>query len=157
MLAFVREAALALLASVAMAGDTFYAGTWKINSAALAPWADAAHKDDAAEMRSLVGRIVIIKENEITGPRQVACKGPKYKVVDSSAEGLFQGAFDEIHRKDPSVDPGKLAAKAGFKGTLWKTLETGCGNELDYHFIDADTVTFGLNNYIYYLKKQPAR
>jgi len=51
----------------------------------------------------------------------------------------------------------KLAAQAGFrgpKGTKWKTLETGCGNELDFHFIDPMTAAFGLNNVVYTLKKQ---
>jgi len=67
---------------------------------------------------------------------------------------LFQGAFDEMRRKDKSVDPAKLAAKLGFKGSSWKTVETGCATELDFHFIDPSTTTFGLNNYVYVLKKQ---
>ncbi|HVO96831.1 MAG TPA: hypothetical protein VMT15_02140 [Bryobacteraceae bacterium] len=151
-----RLFAILIASPVLFAGDAFYLGTWKIDSATLAPWADAAHKDDAAEMKTLVGKIVVIKAAEIAGPRQVVCKGPKYNVVDSPAEGLFQGAFDEMHRRDASLDPGKLAARSGFKGTSWKTLETGCGNELDYHFIDPNTTAFGLNNYVYYLKRQPA-
>lgn len=67
---------------------------------------------------------------------------------------LFQGAFDEMQRRDPKVDPAKLAAKLGFRGSSWKTLETGCATELDFHFIDPNTTTFGLNNYVYTLKKQ---
>jgi hypothetical protein len=67
---------------------------------------------------------------------------------------LFQGAFGEMHARDKSVDPAKVAATLGFRGSLWKTLETGCGNELDYHFLDAGTSAFGLNNYVYILKKQ---
>ena len=67
---------------------------------------------------------------------------------------LFQGAFDEMHRRDPSVDPAKLAARLGFHGSKWKTLETGCGNELDFHFPDPNTAEFGLNDYVYTLKKQ---
>jgi hypothetical protein len=67
---------------------------------------------------------------------------------------LFQGEFGEMNRRDKSADPAKLAAKLGFKGTSWKTVETGCGNELDFHFIDPATTTFGLNNYVYTLKKQ---
>lgn len=66
-----------LIASLSLfAGDTFYLGTWKIASAVEAPWADAAHQDDAAEMKSLVGKIVIFKAGEIAGPGQVACKAP---------------------------------------------------------------------------------
>lgn len=149
--------AILIASPVLFAGDAFYLGTWRIDSATLAPWADAEHNDDAAEMKSLVGKTVVIGPKHIAGPRQVACNGPNYKVVDSPAEGLFQGAFDEMHRRDRSVDPAKLAAKVGFKGSSWKTLETGCGNELDFHFINPGTAAFGLNNFVYYLKKQPSR
>jgi hypothetical protein len=146
--------AIVAFAIVAFAADPFYLGTWKIASAVEAPWADAHHKDDAAEMKSLVGKTIIIKSNEIVGPRQLGCNGPHYQVKDYPADMLFQGAFDEMHRRDKSVDPLKLAAKLGFKGNSWKTVETGCGNELDFHFIDPTTTTFGLNNYVYTLKKQ---
>jgi hypothetical protein len=149
-----RVPAFLLAALTLFAGDAFYIGTWKIDSAVLAPWADAAHKDDAAEMKSLVGKIIVLKANEIVGPRQAACKGPHYQVKDYPADMLFQGAFGEMQSRDKSVDPAKLAAKLGFKGSAWKTLETGCGNELDFHFIDPATTTFGLNNYVYTLKKQ---
>lgn len=145
---------MVLLAPLAFAADTFYLGTWKIDSAVLAPWADAAHKDDAAEMKALVGKTVTFKPAEIAGPRQVACKGPKYRVKDYPADMLFQGAFGEMQRRDKSEDPTKLAAKLGFRGSSWKTLETGCATELDFHFIDPVTTTFGLNNYVYTLKRQ---
>jgi len=56
-------------------------------------------------------------------------------------------------RRDKSADPAKIAAKLGFRGSSWKTLETG-GGELDYHFLDPGTAAFGLNNYVYILKKQ---
>jgi hypothetical protein len=143
-----------MLSPTLFAADAFYLGTWKIASAAEAPWADAKHKDDAAEMKSLVGKTVIIKPTEISAPRQLACKGPKYEVKDYPADMLFQGAFEEMKRRDKSVDPAKLAAKLGFRGSSWKTLETGCGMEIDFHFIDPATTTFGLNNYVYTLKKQ---
>ena len=59
-----------------------------------------------------------------------------------------------MRRRDKSIDPIKVAASAGFHGSRWKTLETGCANELDFHFIDLNTAAFGLNNYIYVMKKQ---
>lgn len=136
------------------AADTFYVGTWKIDSAKVAPWADANRKPDPAEMKSLVGKTITIQPWGINGPRQLACKNPKYEVKDYPADMLFQGAFDEMRRRDKSADPAKLAAGLGFKGSSWKTVETGCGNELDFHFIDPSTFTFGLNDYVYYLKKQ---
>ena len=68
---------------------------------------------------------------------------------------LFQGSFGEMHSRDKSVDPAKVAGTVGFRGASWKTLETGCAVEIDYHFIDPTTAAIGLNNYIYTLKKQP--
>lgn len=136
------------------AADAFYIGTWKVVSAVPAPWANAELTPDEPEMKELSGKIVVFKSNEITGPHQVACKGPKYRVKNYPADMLFQGMFGEMHEKDKSVDPAKMAAKVGFQGKSWKTLETGCGNEVDWHFIDPMTVAFGLNNVVYTLKKQ---
>lgn len=145
-------AALLSLSSLG-ATDAFYLGTWKIASAVVAPWADS--KPDSSEMKSLVGKTIVVKSNEITGPRALACERPNYRLKDYPANMLFQGAFDEMQRRDKSVDPPKLAAKLGFRGSSWKTLETGCGNELDFHFVDAGTAEFGLNDFVYTLKKQP--
>ena len=147
-----KRTGVILIATLAFAADPFYLGTWKIASAVEAPWADAQHKDDAAEMKSLVGKTIIVKSNEIVGPRQLACKGPHYKLTDYTADLLFQGAFGEMHDSDKSKDPQKLAAAVGFTGTPVKTLETGC--EFDWHFVDQSTVEIGLNDYVYVLKKQ---
>ena len=146
--------AICMVASTTLAGDAFYLGTWKIASAVVAPWADSESRPDTSEMKSLVGKTIVIKAHQIVGPRQAACTGPKYDVKDYPADMLFQGAFGEMHERDHSVDPAKMAAKVGFQGSSWKTLETGCGNELDYHFRDKDTAEFGLNNYVYILKRQ---
>jgi len=138
----------------AFVADPSYFGTWKIDSAKAGPWWTDAKKPDPAEMNGLVGKSITISAAGITGPRALACKEHKYVVKDYPADMLFQGAFEEMQRKDKSADPAKLAASLGFKGTQWKTLETGCGNELDFHFIDPTTAAFGLNNYVYILKKQ---
>jgi hypothetical protein len=146
---------LASISIAVRAAEPFYLGTWKIESAVVAPWVKGkAHDVDTAEMKSLIAKIIAIKPGEITGPRIFVCKGPNYKVVDFPANMLFQGAFEEMQRNDKSVDPGKLAAKLGFRGTKWKTLETGCANELDYHFVDETAAVFALNNYIYTINKQ---
>jgi hypothetical protein len=81
-------------------------------------------------MKSLVGKTVAIRPKEIAGPRILACKSPHYRVKDFPADWLFQGAFGEMHGRDKSADPVKIAASLGFRGSSWKTLETGCGNEL---------------------------
>jgi hypothetical protein len=144
----------AILAVCLPAADAFYLGVWKIDKALVAPWADPVPKQDTAEMKSLVGKTLAVKPHEITGPRQLACKGPLYKVRDDPADMLFQGEFGEMQRRDKRADPAKLAAQVGFRGSSWKTVETGCGNELDLHFIDPTTAAFGLNDYVYILKKQ---
>jgi hypothetical protein len=136
------------------AADPFYLGVWKIVSVVPAPWANAELTPDQPEMKELAGQMIAFKSKEIEGPRQAACKGPKYRVGNSPVLGLFQGAFDEMHRRDPSLDPAKMAAQVGFQGHSWKTLETSCGNELDYYFIDPTTAAFALNNAVYTLKKQ---
>lgn len=141
------------LCSDGHAADPFYLGTWKITSAVPSPW-QAPYADDTAEMKSLVGKTVVIQPKAILGPRIIVCKDPIYRVKDYPADMLFQGAFEEMHRRNPSANPAKIAAGLGFKGSSWKTLETGCANELDYHFLDPATAAFGLNNYVYMLKKQ---
>ena len=145
---------LCLLAQSAIAADSIYVGTWKIDSAVVAPWWKDSAKPDAVEMAGLVGKSIAVTAHGITGPRQLACKDPKYEVKEYPADMLFQGMLGEMHERDKSVDPVKVAATLGFQGSRWKTLETGCGNELDFHFIDATTATFGLNNYVYTLKKR---
>lgn len=164
-MSFFRRLSPACVAAVFVAGgilpaaraaDAFYLGTWKIVSAAVAPWADpAARKPDPTEMRGLVGRTVILTAKAIRGPREVACSGPRYQVKNYPADMLFEGAFGEMKRRDQSADPQKIAESVGFHGARWKTLETGCAVEISYHFLDPATAAFGLNDYVYFLKKQP--
>lgn len=116
-------------------------------------WTDH-QKPDPAETKALVGKIFVVGAKSITGPRQLACSDPKFKVVDSAADMLFQGAFEEMRERDKSLDPRQVAASVGFRGSSWKTLETGCATEIDFHFIDPGTIAFGLNNYIYKARKQ---
>ncbi len=136
----------------AAAEDAFYLGAWKFESAVVAPWADPHTKLDPMEKSALIGKTATLGPRAITGPKVLACKRPKYKISDFSADMLFQGSFGEMHDRDKSVDPLKLAAALGFTGTSWKTLETGC--EIDWQFVNPTTVEIGLNDYVYTLKKQ---
>jgi len=147
--------AVSLLAPSGWCADPFYIGSWKITSAAVAPWwSDAKHKPDAAESKALVGQAIAVGKNSISGPRQLTCKNAHYQMKEYPADMLFQGMFGEMQARDKSVDPGKTAATVGFQGSKWKTLETGCDNEIELHFLDDGTAAFGLNNYIYLLKKK---
>ena len=136
----------------AKAADAPYIGTWKVAGAVLAPWADPKQKPDSAEQSRLLGKTIIFRPREITGPPPFACKTPHYKESDFTADMIFQGAFGEMQSKNKSVDPGKLTASLGFVGKNIKTLETGC--EIDFHFVDAATAEIGLNDAVYTLKKQ---
>jgi hypothetical protein len=136
----------------ARAADSFYLGTWKFDSAIVAPWADPHNKPDVTEKNSLLGKTVTIAPNAISGPKVFTCKGPHYKLTDYTADLLFQGAFGEMHDSDKSKDPQKLALAVGLTSMPVKTLETGC--ELDWHFVNQSTAEIGLNDYVYNLKKQ---
>lgn len=136
------------------AADPFYLGTWKIDSARVAPWWSSPGTPFPKCRSSLSAKPLSSKASSIAGPGLLACDGPKYKVSDFPADWLFQGAFGEMRDKDKSVDPEKLAADLGFHGTQWKTLETGCANEIDFHFVDDNTAEFGLDNYVFRMKRQ---
>lgn len=136
----------------AVAADPFYVGSWTLTSAVVAPWADPHRKPDDAERARLIGKTVVLKTREISGPRPFACAKPQYKVTDYGPDMLFQGAFDEMQRADKKVDPKALAASLGFAGARIRTLETGC--EIDVHFVDDATAEIGLNDYVYTLKKR---
>ena len=144
--------ALLGLAGPAMAADPFYVGNWTLTTAVVAPWADPHRKPDDAERARLMGKTVVLKSGEISGPRPFACARPHYKVTDYGPDMIFQGAFDEMQRVDKKADPKTLAASLGFAGVPIKTLETGC--EIDVHFVDDTTAEVGLNNYVYTLKKR---
>jgi hypothetical protein len=137
----------------AMAVSDFFLGNWKIDKAVIAPWADSANKPDDAEMKSLVGKTVTFKSKQIAAPGILACKGPVYEIHDGGADMLFQGALAQKQDGSPQ-DPAKPAADLGFKGSSWKTLQTGCENELDFHFVDEKTMEFGLNDYVYVMKRE---
>jgi hypothetical protein len=146
-------AAIAIGALAARAADPWL-GTWKIAEAKVAPWAGKSRGRSDVDLKELLNKTVTFRPREIAGPPMLVCKGPNYKLADFSADMLFQGAFGEMRQKDERVDPAKVAASLGFQGESWQVLETGCGNSIDWHFVDATTLAIGLNDYVYLLKKQ---
>jgi hypothetical protein len=145
-------AAGALLATAAEAADPSYLGSWTIVRAVAAPWANAAHPLDRNERAKLMSRTITFTPHAITGPQPLACRGVHYQFSDFTADMLFQGAFDEMRQKDKRVDPNRTAASLGFNSPKIRTLETGC--EIDFHFIDAATAEFGLNDYVYTIRRK---
>ncbi|HLK20149.1 MAG TPA: hypothetical protein VKT81_14425, partial [Bryobacteraceae bacterium] len=77
---------LALSAALGFGADAFYLGTWKIESAVVAPWWSEHNPPDAAESKTLVGRTLIVARGRISGPRQVACTAPRYVVKEYPAD-----------------------------------------------------------------------
>jgi len=136
----------------AAAAEPFYIGSWTFTGAVVAPWADPRRRPDDAERARLMGKMVVLKIGEISGPRPFACAKPQYKVTDYGPDMIFQGAFGEMQHADKKVDPQALAASLGFTGARIRTLETGC--EIDVHFVDDATAEIGLNNYVYTLKRR---
>jgi hypothetical protein len=111
-------------ADTAVAADPFYIGNWTFTAAVVAPWADPQRKPDSTEQARLMGKAVVFKAREISGPRPFACAKPQYKVTDYGPDMIFQGAFDEMQRADKKVDPKALAASLGFTAAPIRTLET---------------------------------
>jgi hypothetical protein len=146
-------AATLLAVCAAHAADP-YLGNWKIVSVKLAPWADRARRPDTSDRKELLGKTVTLTARGIVGPPILACKDPHYKLSDFPADKLFQGAFGEMRQKDEAVDPAKVAASLGFQGESWQVLETGCANEIDWHFVNDTMVVIGFNDNVYVLKKQ---
>lgn len=119
----------------------------------MAPWADPASKPDDTEMKSLAGKTLIFKQKQIIGPGILACNDPSGSFLEGGADMLFQGALAQ-KRDGPAQDPAKPAADLGFRGPSWKTLQTGCENELDFSCVDDRSIEFGLNDYVYMLKRK---
>jgi hypothetical protein len=144
-----KQTLLLLISSALLsAADPFYFGTWKVASAAVAPWWQEKGPPDAKESKTLVGKTFQIGSKAITGPRQVACKNPQFEVKLTPADFLFEGMLENIR------DQPKALASMGFTGKQWRTVITGCANELEFHFMNDVTAAIGLNNYIYTLRKQ---
>ena len=146
--------AMALWPAMARSADPIYLGTWKIDSAIAGPWVDAPFPEDTAESKTLVGQTVTISTKGIKGPKILACADPHYQVSDAGADMLFEGELEEVKLNGGTATAQELAEKLGFKGTSWKTLDPGCENEIQYHFLDERTAEFPLDNYVYVLKKR---
>jgi hypothetical protein len=115
---------LYLMVPAASAASPFYLGTWKISSAKVASWwEDRAHQPSAAEMKGLVGKSITITPKGIAGPRELACTGVRYEVKEYPADMLFQGAFDEMRRRDPSVSrksSRRMSDSKAHDGKRWR-------------------------------------
>ena len=155
-----RSAGLAALLcamslSAANAEDAFYLGQWKITGAVPAPWIKSDAELFPDEMKSLVGQTITLKSDAVEGPGQFPCKGAVYQVLEGGPDMLFQGMLGQMHDENAANDPQKLAEQAGFTGTAYRTVITGCEYAVDFSFgADKDTAMFALDNALYMMKRQ---
>src|SRR5262249_25755195 len=99
-----RKLAVAFLAAATLtvaahAADPLL-GSWKIAEARAAPGPATWGARSAVALKGFLNKPVPSRRRETAGPPMLACKGPKYKLTDYSADMLFQGAFGEMHQKD---------------------------------------------------------
>lgn len=145
--AAVALAALVGSAPVNAAPHPAYLGDWLIAEVHPAPWVDAKDLAAAPFDDNLVGRSVTYTATRILAPRPLACSRPRYRWIAFPPENLFQGGL---------TAPAAQAAALGFRAAAIPTLETGCEGLIDFHFTEAGTALFALNNNIYTLRRPPA-
>jgi hypothetical protein len=129
----------------AQAAEPDFYGPWLITEARTAPWAKSDSGFSAEEQHRLIGSKVVYGKTRITGPSPLGCDKPHYRFLEATPDYLFQGGLTE---------PAAQAVALGFRLQTITTLETGCEGWIDFHFVDARTALFGLNNMIYTLRKQ---
>lgn len=137
--------AAASLPASARTAHQDHLGAWDITETRPAPWVVPGDPSTAPHDAGLVGKTIVYRVKAIAGPPLLACEGPKYAIKTVPPEGLFQGGL---------TAPAQQAAELGFRGAAIRTLETGCGNWFEYHFIDARTATFALDNMIYTIRRR---
>ena len=136
-------------AAQAMAQGVF-AGSWTVTGAQDAPWVGPKSDLRPSYETALRNAIITFRKTQFDGPCMFACPKPHYRVTKLEPESLFEGGLDDPDRG--MTTPKETAAKLGFVGEKFPTLETGCA-ELSFHLAAPDTILFGLNNVIYTLKR----
>jgi hypothetical protein len=133
----------------------FFYGKWKITEAQQAPWVVAGQAVDSTEPSGLIGKTITLSAKSVAGPGSFSCQSPQYQVIEGGADILFQGSFGEMQERDPGVQAQNLAEQVGLTGDKFRTVVTGCEYEVDFSFgADDNTAKFGLNDYIYTLKRE---
>jgi hypothetical protein len=122
-----------------------FAGTWTIAEWKVAPWVKPAERASIKPNNDVLNKTLTFAANAVTGPKLLSCAKPRYQVIDSPYEGMFEGGLPQ---------PAKDGAALGFKLPV-KTLRPSC--DFDFHMRDATTVMFALDNVLYTMnKKAPA-
>ena len=147
---FALTLTLCLLAALPARAQGVFAGTWRVVKAEDAPWVGPKSDLKPHYEAVLKGATITFGAKRVDGPSWFACAKPHYATEDLEADSLFEGGLDDADRG--MTTPKETAAKLGFTGQKFPTLETGCA-ELSFHLAAPDTIIFGLNNVIYTLKR----
>jgi hypothetical protein len=145
---------LALLGSVgaawldAIAAENALFGKWQITDAAVAPWA-AKQKAQSAETRKLLNmQITFAAKTMKSNYPTLNCSDASFEVQSDPPDVLFQGALSEPNQ-------ASVAQSMGFPRGDVPSVEVNCASgDIPFHFRDADTVLFALNDMIYTLKRR---
>jgi len=127
-----------------------FAGSWRVTNAQDAPWVEPKSDLKPHYEAALRNAVITFGAKRVDGPSWFACPKPHYAITELEPESLFEGGLDDPDRG--MTMPKETAAKLGFTGGKFPTLETGCA-ELSFHLAAPDTILFGLNNVIYTLKR----
>jgi len=123
-----------------------YQGVWTVTTSEPAPWSEPKEKPVASDLKALIGHTVTFWTDRIDAPPPLGCKKPHYAIKQYAADMLFQGGL---------TDPGKQASALGFVDKTIPTVETGCDGAIDFHFVNAGTALFALNNRLYRMERKP--
>ena len=119
-----------------------FTGTWTIAEWVVAPWVKTTERAAIKPNPAILNRALIFTSKHVVGPALLSCETPKYQLLTSPPEGLFEGGL-------PSAKSD--AAALGFKGPV-KTLRPSC--DFDFHMKDENTVMFALDNVLYTMKRK---
>src|SRR5690349_16920859 len=135
--------ALMVGTSASAAEPSAFLGDWLIATSQTAPWVMPGQQLGQSDIYRLVGKRVVFGANRIDAPSPLGCAGPHYEVKTYPPDGLFQGNL---------TDAARQAVALGYSSQIM-TLETGCSGFIDFHFIDANTAMFALDNRLYRMER----
>lgn len=131
-------------------GQGAFTGSWRVTGTQDAPWVGPKSELKPHYEAMLRDAVIAFRKSRVDGPGWFACPRPHYAITELEPESVFEGGLDDPDRGMST--PKETAARLGFVGEKFPTLETGCA-ELSFHLAAPDTILFALNNVIYTLKR----
>jgi hypothetical protein len=132
----------------AIAAENALFGKWQIADAAVAPWASKP-RGPSAETRKLLNlQMTFAAKTMKSNYPTLNCSDASFEVQSDPPDVLFQGALSEPNQ-------ASVAESMGFRRGDVPSVEVNCSSgDFPFHFRDADTVLFALNDVIYTLKRR---